>query len=216
MHPTTTLEPRPDPAKGRTTALPVMHCATRGFVLETFWPMLLPMLLALGSAVILMRPTTAQAADGCKVLLCLSAPSWRQIPQCVPTIEQLHRDLARGRPFPVCEMAGAGNGSGLEWADPPANCPPQYTRRTEMEAEVRWSCDFVGAVWTMIDGQPFTRTWWNEGDSVTEYSPAAKQQLGSWDPRFDNDYAAWVALQPPPTEPPCSGCEPRAGQRWTP
>ncbi|RZA15171.1 MAG: hypothetical protein EOP02_25220, partial [Proteobacteria bacterium] len=36
-------------------------------------------------------------ADGCVVLLCLAAPSWRAIPQCVPPIRQLFRDLARGR-----------------------------------------------------------------------------------------------------------------------
>ncbi|HNO43391.1 MAG TPA: hypothetical protein PKJ12_12395, partial [Ottowia sp.] len=31
-------------------------------------------------------PTSAHAVDGCKVLLCLAAPSWRSIPECVPTI----------------------------------------------------------------------------------------------------------------------------------
>ena len=39
----------------------------------------------------------AMALDGCLVLLCLAAPSWRAIPQCVPPIRQLLRDLALGR-----------------------------------------------------------------------------------------------------------------------
>ena len=63
--------------------------------------------------------TPAHAVDGCKVLLCLAAPSWRSIPECVPTINQLHRDLARGKPFPVCSMAGAGNSANNTWASAP-------------------------------------------------------------------------------------------------
>ena len=34
------------------------------------------------------------------------------------------------------------------------------------------------------------------GNTVTEYFPSAKTQLGSWDPRFDDDYTAWLAAQP--------------------
>ena len=56
-----------------------------------------------------------------------------------------------------------------------------------------------------VNGEPFARTWWNMGgDSVTEFSPAAKAQLGSWETKFDDDYAAWLASLPrqaPPTEP---------------
>ena len=76
----------------------------------------------------------AHAVDGCKVLLCLAAPSWRSIPECVPTINQLHRDLARGKPFPACSMAGAGNSANNAWASAPTNCPPQYTRVFEGES----------------------------------------------------------------------------------
>ena len=36
------------------------------------------------------------------------------------------------------------------------------------------------------------------GDTVTEFSPAAKAQLGTWDTKFDDDYAAWFAALPPP------------------
>ena len=51
-----------------------------------------------------------------------------------------------------------------------------------------------------IDGVPFSQTWWSfGGDSVTEFSPSAKTQLGSWDTRFDDDYAKWQATQPPPS-----------------
>lgn len=149
----------------------------------------------------------ANAVDGCKVLLCLAAPDWSRIQECVPTIHQLHRDLARGRPFPRCETAGAGTDSGNDYTDPPWFCPAQYTHREETEDRVIWRCDYAGAIWTLVNGQPFTRTWWNEwGGSVTEYSDYAKGQLGTWNPRFDDEYAEWAAAQPP--APSCTGCEP--------
>jgi hypothetical protein len=37
-----------------------------------------------------------------------------------------------------------------------------------------------------------------DGDTVTEFSPAAKAQLGHWDTRFDDEYIAWRAALPPP------------------
>jgi hypothetical protein len=154
----------------------------------------------------MMMPTPAHAVDGCKVLLCLAAPSWRSIPECVPTINQLHRDLARGKPFPSCSMAGAGNSANNMWASTPSNCPPQYTRVFESESGPIYSCDYSGAVTVNINGAPFTRTWWSMGgDTVTEFTPAAKTQLGTWDSKFDDDYAIWLASLPPPA-PPCPTC----------
>ena len=38
-----------------------------------------------------LAPTPARAVDGCLVLLCFAAPSWRSIPQCVPPIKQVLR-----------------------------------------------------------------------------------------------------------------------------
>jgi hypothetical protein len=146
-----------------------------------------------------LMPMAAHAVDGCKVLLCLAAPSWRSIPECVPTINQLHRDLAQGKPFPSCSMAGAGNSANNTWASAPTNCPPQYTRVFEGESGPIYSCDYAGAVTVNINGALFTRTWWSMGgDTVTEFAPAAKVQLGSWDTRFDEDYAKWLAALPPP------------------
>ena len=114
----------------------------------------------------MMVPTPVQAVDGCKVLLCLAAPSWRSIPECVPTINQLHRDLARGKPFPNCSLAGAGNSANNTWASAPSNCPPQYTRVFEGESGPIYTCDYSGAVTVNINGVPFTRTWWSMGVSV--------------------------------------------------
>ncbi len=145
-----------------------------------------------------LMPSAARAADGCVVLLCFAAPSWRAIPHCVPPIRQVLRDLARGKSFPVCRMAGAGNSSQHAWASAPDFCPPQYTRTIERRNGPVQVCDYSGAVSVSVNGSPFARTWWTPaGDTVTEFSAAAKVQLGSWDTRFDDDYAAWLAKQPP-------------------
>jgi hypothetical protein len=147
----------------------------------------------------LFSPTDARAVDGCLVLLCFAASSWRAIPQCVPPIRQVLRDLARGRGFPTCGMAGAGNSAQHAWARAPGNCPPQYTRVHETEGGPIYTCDYAGAVSVSVEGKPFARTWWNMGgDTVTELSPAAKAQLGSWDTRFDDEHAAWLSALPPP------------------
>ncbi|MCX2864933.1 hypothetical protein OOZ63_24175 [Paucibacter sp. PLA-PC-4] len=114
----------------------------------------------------------------------------------MPTITQLLRDLARGKAFPSCAMAGGGNAAGHAWASAPSFCPPQYTRLVETQGGPRYFCDYSGAVSVTVNGTAFTRTWWSmDGSTVTEFSPAAKAQLGRWDPRFDDDYAAWLATQ---------------------
>jgi hypothetical protein len=140
----------------------------------------------------------AHAVDGCLVLLCFAAPSWRAIPQCVPPIRQVLRDLARGRAFPTCGMAGPGNSASHAWASPPGFCPPQYTQSFSVEGSTSYTCNYNGAVSVNVNGAPFARTWWNmSGDSVTDFSPGAKAQLGRWDNRFDLEYAQWQASLPP-------------------
>ena len=151
------------------------------------------------AAVVALAPTTAKAVDGCLVLLCLAAPSWRAIPQCVPPVQQVFKDLAKGKPFPTCSMSGAGNSANHSWSSAPAFCPPQYTRVIDGESAPIHQCDYTGAISVSINGAPFSRTWWSfGGDSVTDFSPAAKTQLGTWDTRFDDDYAKWLAALPPP------------------
>jgi hypothetical protein len=145
---------------------------------------------------------SAKAVDGCLVLLCFAAPNWHAIPQCVPPITQVLKDLAKGKPFPTCAMAGTGNKATHAWADAPTYCPPQYTHVIQSESSSTYICDYVGAVSVSINAAPFTTTWWSGmGDTVTEFSPAAKAQLGTWDTRFDDDYAAWKASLPLPPPP---------------
>jgi hypothetical protein len=151
------------------------------------------------SAVLGAAATPARAVDGCLVLLCLAAPRWRAIAQCVPPVTQVFRDLARGRPFPTCGMAGAGNSASHQWASAPTYCPPQYTSAVDLESGTAYSCAFDGAVSVNIDGSPWSRTWWSMGGTtVTDFSPAAKTAMGSWDTRFEDDYVQWQAALPPP------------------
>ena len=166
---------------------------TRRALLARCAAALLPFVALFGAS------TPARAVDGCQVLLCFAAADWRSIPQCVPPIKQVQRDLARGKPFPTCSMAGSGNTASHAWASAPSYCPPQYTRVFEGANGPIYSCDYTGAVSVSINGAPFARTWWTmTGDTVTEFSPAAKAQLRAWDTRFDVDYAAWLATQPQP------------------
>lgn len=103
-------------------------------------------------------------------------------------------------------MAGAGNTAGNSWSSAPYFCPPQYTISVDGNDSTRYECRFNGAISTTINGALWTRTWWNfAGETVTEYTPAAKASLGIWDTRFENDYAAWLsALVPPPSS--CPSC----------
>ncbi|MCE4558008.1 hypothetical protein LXT13_26835 [Pelomonas sp. P8] len=150
----------------------------------------------------MLAATSAHAVDGCTVLLCLAAASWRSIEQCVPPVRQVLRDLALGRPFPTCAMAGAGNTASHAWTAAPDFCPPQYTHITFSFDREIYSCDYDGAISVTVNGVPFARTWWSmSGDSVTDFSPSAKTQLGTWDKRFDDEFAAWLAAQPAGTAP---------------
>ncbi len=85
---------------------------------------------------------SANAADGCLVLLCLAAPNWSSIPQCVPPIRSVLDDLAHGRPFPTCDMSGAGNSAGNQGASAPGFCPAQYTTAFDLEVGTRYECRF--------------------------------------------------------------------------
>lgn len=155
------------------------------------WVIALPLLL--GGVT-----TPARAVDGCLVMLCFAAPSWRAIPRCVPPIRQVLRDLARGKAFPTCAMAGVGNSARNDWANAPRYCPPQYTHLYFGDADPVPYCDYTGAVSVSVNGALFSRTWWNvDGGSVTEFTPAAKKQLGGLNTQFDIDYANWLSAPPP-------------------
>jgi hypothetical protein len=151
----------------------------------------------LAASLMLMAASPAKAIDGCVVLLCLATPSWRGIPQCVPPIRQLFQDLARGKAFPTCGMAGGSSSASHNWSSAPSFCPPQYTRTWDGPNGPIYACDYDGAISVAVNGEHFSRTWWSvSGDAVTDFSPKAKSQLGSWDARYDSEYTAWLSSLP--------------------
>ena len=138
----------------------------------------------------------AYAIDGCKLLLCM-AGNWQNISQCEPTVRQALRDAARGRGWPTCSMGGS-SASGSQYVTP-EQCPEQYLRRSGVgqTAWVTYSCPFSGVIQVVVEGQPWSRTWWSpSGDSVVEWLPAAKAAFANspiaMDDRFDRDHAAWT------------------------
>jgi hypothetical protein len=76
-------------------------------------------------------PALAQdAAFGCKVLLCAaaSAPGWSGIPYCVPVMQSLFKQLAKGRGWPVCSE-GSASGLGHEpWQPCQSGLPYKVTQ----------------------------------------------------------------------------------------
>lgn len=71
------------------------------------------------------RARAQDASFGCKVLLCAaaSAPGWSGIPYCVPVMQTLFRQLAKGGGWPSCSE---GNASGLGY-EPYQACPAGLT-----------------------------------------------------------------------------------------
>jgi hypothetical protein len=148
------------------------------------------------AAAMLATLSPAHAADGCTVLLCL-AGNWRAISQCVQPVHEALRDAARGRGWPICNMATAAGGSSVSANNDmlsPASCPPQYLLPIYSDQRVvGWQCTVAGRVTTNVDGQWWTRTYWSmDGAAVTEYSAAARAALkGTVDETYEQGLASW-------------------------
>lgn len=71
------------------------------------------------------RAHAQDASFGCKVLLCAAAtaPGWSGIPYCVPVMQILFRQLAKGGGWPSCSE---GNASGVGY-EPYQACPTGLT-----------------------------------------------------------------------------------------
>ena len=94
-------------------------------VRQTCLPSALAALLTL-APVNVGEASAQDASFGCKVLLCAAAvaPGWAAIPYCVPVMQELFRQLALKRPWPVCVEASK-SGIGYEPRPPcPADMSP--------------------------------------------------------------------------------------------
>lgn len=139
----------------------------------------------------------ANAADGCTVLLCL-AGNWKNISECRPPVEEMMRDVARGRHFPSCDTSGNSN-AGNRYLSPD-QCPVQYRSEVLVESAIDYMCPFSNVIDVAVQGVPWSRTYWSgSGDSVTEWLPAARAAFATnpteIDERFNLDYATWVAAK---------------------
>lgn len=75
----------------------------------------------------LAHPAAAQGASfGCKVLLCAAAaaPTWRGIPYCLPVMQQLFTQLAKGGGWPSCAEGDASPVGYQPYGDCPAGATP--------------------------------------------------------------------------------------------
>ena len=144
------------------------------------------------TAFLLGTATPARAADGCLVLLCLAAPSWSSIAQCVDPVRRSVHDLAHGRPFPAatCRARQQADQPVVERAGLlPAAVHDRDRARERHGLPVR--------VRRRRRGRGRTASLWAahlvERPAALGHrvQPAAKASLGTWDTRFDDDYAAW-------------------------
>ena len=150
-------------------------------------------LVALLGGLALAGASPARASTGCTVLLCL-AGNWRNISQCVPPVTQVLRDLLRGRAFPTCAMAGAGNGAGNRDVPVP-ECPGPYLSETFTDGTFTgYVCNLSGVIEVTVNGALWSKTYWDSaGNSITEYTATAKTQLGAgnYDTAFDEAMDSW-------------------------
>ncbi len=130
-------------------------------------------------------PTLARADDwGCQVLLCLANPGGpEQYSQCVPPIEKLWSALRHGDPFPTCDF-GSGGSQGSGAANTFASAG--YCREDLLywggPEQSELLCNAAGAINVDINGQLYTRVWWDApGGMITEYYGSGSTQQ-SYDP----------------------------------
>ena len=136
------------------------------------------------------EPGLARAHDwGCQVILCLSSPGGpERYSECVPPIEKLWDALRHGDPFPGCELAGRGAGQRPDTSATNLFASAAYCR----EDLLYWGgpehgellCGARGAINVEIDGQLYTRVWWDAGGAnrtITEFYGAGST-LAPYDP----------------------------------
>ena len=120
-------------------------------------------------------PTLAQADDwGCQVLLCLANPGGpEQYSQCVPPIEKLWSELRHGDPFPTCDFGSGGSeGSGASNTFASAGYCREDLLYWGGPEQSELLCNAAGAINVEINGQLYTRVWWDAmapDHTITEY-----------------------------------------------
>lgn len=116
-----------------------------------------------------LAPLMAQAEDSfaCEVVLCLANPNGATaVTECVAPIKKLYKQLAKGKPFPYCDMNSndsQGNSAKNTMLNG-KNCPQQhkfFVGKTAM-------CEYQGVIDVKVANKPYTRVYWSEGSNYTE------------------------------------------------
>lgn len=90
-----------------------------------------------GALILPIASTSAQAADGCKFMLCMGAPNPMGVKECVSTIKDVLRDLRKGRAMPTCSLVdGTNSKASGSWVDhqranPTPMCPDGYRQGSD-------------------------------------------------------------------------------------
>jgi hypothetical protein len=116
-----------------------------------------------------LAPLMAHAEDSwaCEVVLCLANPKGATaVAPCVPPIKKLFKELAKGNPFPTCNMnsGDAQGNSAKNTLLSGKNCPAQhrfYVGKIAM-------CEYQGVINVKVANKPYTRVYWSEGQTYTE------------------------------------------------
>jgi hypothetical protein len=165
-----------------------------------FTPLVATAMRPIVSAVALLAVTAAPAiaADGCRFLLCIAGP-WQSIPECRPTVLEVFRQTALGRPFPTCELSGEGS-QAFNAGHIAGTCPDMYKVYNDLNGRYL-RCTYRWKVDVFIDGYGLWSTvHWDKFGTSTWYSESARQQLGAdaLDPKYDQDLDEWSKANPPP------------------
>ena len=131
-------------------------------------------------ALLSLSPLFAHADDwGCQVLLCLADPRGPETEaECVPPIEKLWSELAKGHGFPSCDMNSSlsslppalreligpvnSNTSASNTFASGSYCSPDLLYWGGQDNGTLM-CRASGGVNVSIDGKLFTRVWWGTG-----------------------------------------------------
>lgn len=150
---------------------------------------------------------SAHADWACEVVLCLANPQGpTAVAECVPPIEKLWSELAKGHGFPFCDMntsGSSGNRASYQWATGDY-CPPQYTYWGGAEGNTLL-CQMRGAVTITLDGKPYNRTWWSGNATVTENLSAEASDTPGASTQFQQDYVLWKAREDAAAAPTSNG-----------
>lgn len=96
-----------------------------------------PLILTLSSLAILSLSNAANAADGCKFMLCMGAANPMGIAECASTVKEVLHDLAKGHPLPTCKMSNGldskASGSYVSYRRAPTTppCPDKTHQGTD-------------------------------------------------------------------------------------